>query len=99
MAEKPKDKAKAGSGGGGGSSFSGTSHGIVWGLVGLVILFTGVRTSIVNNNTKIANQKNMPSQNLVTIDTNMGRIVFETYDQDAPVASTNFMKLAKAGFY
>lgn len=35
----------------------------------------------------------------VTIETNKGTIVFETYDQDAPKASENFINLAKKGFY
>lgn len=93
------DKKDAKPTGGGGGSFASTSHAIVWGIVGLIILFTGVRTAIVKNNANIASKKVMPSQNLVTIDTNMGRIVFETFDQDAPKASQNFMKLAKQGFY
>jgi cyclophilin family peptidyl-prolyl cis-trans isomerase len=35
----------------------------------------------------------------VTIQTNHGVIVFETYDSDAPLAVENFMKLAEQGFY
>ncbi|GEM_PF-565239 len=35
----------------------------------------------------------------VTIETNKGTIVFETYDHDAPLASENFVNLARAGFY
>lgn len=35
----------------------------------------------------------------VTIETNKGTIVFETYDNDAPLASANFVNLAAAGFY
>lgn len=35
----------------------------------------------------------------VTIETNKGTVVFETYDTDAPLASANFVNLATAGFY
>jgi cyclophilin family peptidyl-prolyl cis-trans isomerase len=35
----------------------------------------------------------------VTIETNKGTIVFETYDTDAPLAAANFVKLAQKGFY
>ena len=35
----------------------------------------------------------------VTIETNKGKIVFETYDQDAPKASQNFVELAGKSFY
>ncbi|MEY2664243.1 MAG: hypothetical protein RIT04_51 [Candidatus Parcubacteria bacterium] len=37
--------------------------------------------------------------NTVTITTNKGTIVFQTYDADAPLASANFVKLAQSGFY
>ena len=36
---------------------------------------------------------------IVTIDTNKGKIVFETYDQDAPKTVENFITLANKGFY
>jgi cyclophilin family peptidyl-prolyl cis-trans isomerase len=35
----------------------------------------------------------------VTIETNKGTIVFETYDADAPKAVNNFVTLAQKGFY
>lgn len=35
----------------------------------------------------------------ITIETNKGTIVFETYDLDAPKTSQNFVDLAKKGFY
>ena len=37
--------------------------------------------------------------NKVTIETNKGKIVFETYDNDAPKAVKNFIDLANKGFY
>jgi cyclophilin family peptidyl-prolyl cis-trans isomerase len=43
-----------------------------------------------------------PSKNLmhtITLETNKGTIVFETYDADAPKASGNFVTLAQKGFY
>ncbi len=36
---------------------------------------------------------------LVTIETNKGTIIFETYDTDAPLAVTNFINLAQSGYY
>jgi cyclophilin family peptidyl-prolyl cis-trans isomerase len=36
---------------------------------------------------------------MITITTNKGVIVFETFDADAPNAVANFVKLAKKGFY
>lgn len=35
----------------------------------------------------------------ITIETNKGKIVFETYDSDAPKTSKNFVDLANKGFY
>lgn len=35
----------------------------------------------------------------VTIETTLGTIVIETYDTDAPLASSNFVALAQLGFY
>ncbi len=35
----------------------------------------------------------------ITIETNKGTIVFETYDADAPKAAQNFVALAQKGFY
>ncbi len=35
----------------------------------------------------------------ITISTNFGDIVFQTYDADAPLAANNFVELARKGFY
>lgn len=46
--------------------------------------------------------KTQPTKNLmhtVTIETNKGTIVFETYDADAPKTVQNFITLAQKGFY
>lgn len=54
-----------------------------------------VSTGAVTNNNK-------PSSNLmhtITLETNKGTIVFETYDADAPKTVENFITLAKKGFY
>jgi cyclophilin family peptidyl-prolyl cis-trans isomerase len=45
------------------------------------------------------NNLNPKSMHTVTIETNKGTIVFETFDEDAPLASANFIKLAQKGFY
>ena len=36
---------------------------------------------------------------MITIETNYGKIVFETYDNDAPNTVNNFVTLANKGFY
>src|SRR3989344_3959202 len=36
---------------------------------------------------------------MITIETNYGKIVFETYDSDAPNTVKNFVTLAEKGFY
>ena len=47
----------------------------------------------------ITNQPVKNNMHTVTIETNKGTIVFETYDADAPKASQNFVTLAEKGFY
>jgi cyclophilin family peptidyl-prolyl cis-trans isomerase len=42
---------------------------------------------------------NKKSKNMITIETNMGKIVFETYNNDAPKTVENFITLANKGFY
>ncbi|MFA6494631.1 MAG: peptidylprolyl isomerase [Candidatus Paceibacterota bacterium] len=42
---------------------------------------------------------NKKTMNTVTIDTSMGKIVFETYNNDAPKTVENFITLANKGFY
>lgn len=37
--------------------------------------------------------------NMITLETNYGKIVFETYNDDAPNTVNNFVTLAKKGFY
>jgi cyclophilin family peptidyl-prolyl cis-trans isomerase len=49
-----------------------------------------VKEEITNNNKK---------SNMVTIETNYGKIVFETYNSDAPNTVKNFVTLAQKGFY
>lgn len=50
-----------------------------------------VQTSKINTDNK--------KTHMVTIDTNYGKIVFETYDADAPNTVKNFVTLAEKGFY
>ena len=42
---------------------------------------------------------NKKTMNTVTLETSMGKIVFETYNDDAPKTVENFITLAKKGFY
>lgn len=45
------------------------------------------------------NQSQKNNMHTVTIETNKGTIVFETYDADAPKTAQNFIDLANKGFY
>jgi len=42
---------------------------------------------------------NKRTQHMITIETNYGKIVIETYDSDAPNTVANFVSLAGKGFY
>lgn len=53
----------------------------------------------VTASTTKSNRSNKNFMHTVTIETNKGTIVFETYDADAPKASENFVTLANKGFY
>lgn len=48
-------------------------------------------------NKEVNNQ--VKKSNMITIETNYGKIVFETYDSDAPNTVKNFVTLADKGFY
>lgn len=39
------------------------------------------------------------TSNMITLETNYGTIVFETYNADAPKTVANFIKLAQSGYY
>lgn len=61
-----------------------------------------VSDSSVNKNQIAAAQGIKTNKNFmhkITIETNKGTIVFETYDVDAPNTVANFIKLANQGFY
>ena len=50
-------------------------------------------------NDSIAIIDNKQTNHMITLTTNFGDIVFETYDADAPKTVNNFIALAKNGFY
>jgi len=52
---------------------------------------TEVKDDTVNTNNK--------KSNMITIETNQGKIVIETYNADAPKTVENFVTLANKGFY
>ena len=56
-----------------------------------------VQVQTTNTNTTDSSVKNFMHK--VTIETNKGTIVFETYDADAPKTVQNFITLANKGFY
>ncbi len=49
--------------------------------------------------TTTTNNHNVNFMHTITIQTNFGPIVFETYDADAPKTVANFITLAEKGFY
>ena len=55
---------------------------------------TAAANSTVSTNSTIKN-----FMHTITIETNKGTIVFETYDADAPKTVANFISLANKGFY
>lgn len=52
-----------------------------------------------NSNSTTTSSSIKNSMNTITIETNKGTIVFETYDADAPKAAQNFVDLANKGYY
>ncbi|MEK7609713.1 MAG: peptidylprolyl isomerase [Patescibacteria group bacterium] len=73
-------------------------------LAGIQWWQTNLRTQFSTDNsnattTVINNSSTKNSMHTITIETNKGTIVFETYDADAPKTSENFITLAKKGFY
>jgi cyclophilin family peptidyl-prolyl cis-trans isomerase len=59
-------------------------------------------TSTITNQQPSTTTTTITVKNLmhtITIETNKGTIVFETYDADAPKAAKNFVDLANKGFY
>lgn len=51
-----------------------------------------------NTDTDLKNQTKK-EKNMITLETNYGKIVFETYNNDAPKTVNNFITLAEKGFY
>lgn len=86
---------------------------ILIGLIGLIIIvgiFVIFRPKAVsqdnealtnNQNNSFIETRDKLNNNMhkVTIETNKGNIVFETYDADAPKTVANFIKLANDNFY
>jgi cyclophilin family peptidyl-prolyl cis-trans isomerase len=66
---------------------------VIRGLIAIVVLGAIIGVASLSAS-QIHNR-----MNTVTITTNKGVIVFQTYDADAPLASANFIKLALSGFY
>ena len=58
-------------------------------------------TNTITNNKKpaVAESSGEAQSHMITIETNYGKIVFETYDSDAPKTVSNFVTLAGKRFY
>lgn len=63
----------------------------------------GYTTSTMETNTGSSPETNLSplskSMHVITLDTNYGKIKFQTYDEDAPKTVENFITLANKGFY
>jgi len=76
-------------------------------VISLIIVGWGATHSInqINSPAQILPKQNLSGQankkmsQLITLDTSLGQIQFETYDNDAPNTVANFVKLANQGFY
>ncbi len=55
--------------------------------------------TVVPTTTSTPTTNNNKKSHMITIDTNYGKIVIETYDADAPNTVNNFVTLANKGFY
>jgi cyclophilin family peptidyl-prolyl cis-trans isomerase len=60
---------------------------------------TPTSSTDINKTPATAGDQNPKTMHTVTIETNKGTIVFETYDTDAPKTAENFISLANKGFY
>src|SRR3989344_622905 len=58
----------------------------------------GFEDGTITNNPSTSSEQAAKSH-MITIETNYGKIVFETYDSDAPKTVQNFVTLADKGFY
>lgn len=75
-------------------------------LVGIYFLWPkeSVTKTIVQEQTSVSlstttNQQSKNYMNTITIETNKGKIVFETYNADAPKTVENFITLVNKGYY
>ncbi len=71
-------------------------------IIGIAWFFLDNKGATINPNSSqtITRDSNLPkSMHNITLETNKGTIVFETYDSDAPKTVQNFISLAKKGFY
>lgn len=64
-----------------------------------IILIIAVVIVIIAGWYYLSSDSKTVKSNMITIDTNYGQIVFETYDADAPNTVKNFITLANKGFY
>ncbi len=107
MAEKPKAKAPA-HGEGGGDSSALMTVGVI--IFGALVYIIGVKVPVwkaekaqpvpqTQTMPDIQTPQNPVHSNVVTLKTNFGTIVIETYNDDAPKTVANFTKLVSSGFY
>ena len=82
--------------------FSGSKSGAEDVVNTEVVSTTTEKTPVMEDGTNMSNttsNTNNKKSHMITIDTNYGKIVFTTYDNDAPNTVANFIKLASKGFY
>jgi cyclophilin family peptidyl-prolyl cis-trans isomerase len=60
---------------------------------------TASSSTITNGSTGSPQANQNKKMQIITLDTSMGQIQFETYNNDAPNTVANFVKLAEQGYY
>jgi len=65
-------------------------------VIALIIIGWGASRPASNS---LISQNNNKMSPIITLDTSLGEIQFETYANDAPNTVANFVKLAQAGYY
>ncbi|MFA6475830.1 MAG: peptidylprolyl isomerase [Candidatus Paceibacterota bacterium] len=68
-------------------------------IIGNLASTSQQQASVIQAGAPINNLNNKKMTNIVTLETSMGEIQFETYNNDAPNTVANFVKLAKEKYY
>jgi cyclophilin family peptidyl-prolyl cis-trans isomerase len=84
------------------SSYIALGAAIIIIIIGYIWWSSNKKNEVIGGPDGAASVQQATSQNLmhnVTIQTNKGNIIFQTFDKDAPIAVKNFIDLTNKGFY